>query len=97
MEEIIGKIIRRVLIPIYMITIVVLASQHKRPPVLITFDEKAKIFQAEIAIRADEIAARNKRGGMRLKEPEHKAQTLDDGVQGDAPIEDLMEGFRGFL
>ena len=80
-----------------MITIVVLASQHKRPPVLITFDEKAKIFQAEIAIRADEIAARNKRGGMRLKEPEHKAQTLDDGLKSKDDIRDLMKQFRGFL
>ena len=66
--------------------------------VVITFDEREKIFQAENARRADEIIARRKRGGMKLKKPEHKAQKLDDGIYNkDIPIEDLMQGFKGFL
>ncbi len=50
-------------------------------------------------IKQQELITANKVAelGEEVKEHQHKAERMDDGLQGDVPVRELMEGMRGFL
>ena len=56
-------------------------------------DERIKLHEKETARR---VAALDERDRKKLRPPP-SARHLDDGIQGDIPIEDLMKGLKGFL
>ena len=84
-----------VVTPLFLSVMLILGSQYEKPKIGVTYDEQVKAYEIQLAKQVAE--AKKKKSSIRPAKPRHKAQTLDDGVQGDAPIEDLMEGFRGFL
>ena len=59
-----------------------------------TYD--AYIKQQE-RITARRVAELNKKKEMNMVIPPYRAESMDDGLQGEMPVENLMEGFRGFL
>jgi hypothetical protein len=61
----------------------------------VSYDVKLKAEEADIARR---VSLLNKEK-VKKAEPktEHRAERMDDGLQGDVPVRELMEGMRGFL
>ena len=89
----------RLILPfIWLIVMFCLASQGSRiGDIGITENEKRKIEEADIARRVELIEERDRKKELRNKNPHPRAHNLDDGIQGDIPIEDLMKGLKGFL
>ena len=63
----------------------------------ITQIEKRRISSANTRRLVALIDERDRKREMEKLNPTHRAQRLDDGLQGDMPIEYLIKGFRGFL
>ena len=63
----------------------------------LTENEKRKIEEADRTKRVALLDERDRKREMENLNPTHRAQRLDDGLQGDIPIEDLMKGLKGFL
>jgi hypothetical protein len=75
-----------------------LASQGSRiGDIGITENEKRRTEEADIARRVTLLNERDKKRELESHHPYPRAQSLDDGIQGDIPIMELMEGFRGLL
>ena len=83
---------------IWLIVMLCLASQGSRiGDIGITENEKRRIEEAHIARQVELLDERDrKRRRGKLPSPP-SARHLDDGIQGDIPIEDLMKGLKGFL
>ena len=83
---------------IWLIVMFSLASQGSRiGDIGITENEKRRIEEAEIARQVELINERDRNRKLKSHHPYPKAHRLDDGIQGDIPIEDLMKGLKGFL
>ena len=79
---------------IFLIVMLCLASQGSRFDPSISYDEQRKSFETNNGREVALIIEREKR----LKShPSPRAHQLGDGIQGDTPIMELMDGFRGFL
>ena len=63
----------------------------------ITQIEKRRISSANTRRLVALIDERDRKREMENLNPTHRAQRLDDGLQGDIPIEDLLKGLKGFL
>jgi hypothetical protein len=48
-------------------------------------------------ITARRVAELDKKKELDMVIPQHRAERMDDGLQGDVPVEELMDGMRGFL
>ena len=59
--------------------------------------EKRRIESANTRRLVALIDERDRKREMENLNPTHRAQRLDDGLQGDIPIEDLLKGLKGFL
>ena len=83
---------------VFLCTMLYLASQGDRHENLgITQIEKRNIEEAEIARQVALINERDRKRDLKNHHPSPRAHSLDDGIQGDIPIEDLMKGLKGFL
>ena len=83
---------------IWLIVMLCLASQGSRiGDIGITENEKRRIEEAHIARQVELLDERDRKKELRNKSPHPRAHNLDDGIQGDIPIEDLMKGLKGFL
>ena len=83
---------------VFLITMFCLASQGSRiRDIGITENEKRRIEEADIARQVAVLDERDRKKELRNKSPHPRAHNLDDGIQGDIPIEDLMKGLKGFL
>ena len=83
---------------IWLIVMFYLASQGSRiGDIGITENEKRRIEEANITRQVALLDERDRKREMENLNPTHRAQRLDDGLQGDIPIEDLMKGLKGFL
>jgi hypothetical protein len=83
---------------IWLIAMISLASQGSRiGDIGITENEKRRTEEADIARRVTLLNERDKKRELESHHPYPRAQSLDDGIQGDIPIMELMEGFRGLL
>ena len=83
---------------VFLITMFYLVSQGSRfEDMGMTQIEKRKIEEADIARRVELIEERDRKKELRNKNPHPRAHNLDDGIQGEIPIENLMEGLRGLL
>ena len=75
-----------------------LASQGSRiRDIGITENEKRRTEEADIARRVTLLNERDRKRRMGKLPSPPSARHLDDGIQGDIPIEDLMKGLKGFL
>ena len=75
-----------------------LASQGSRiGDIGITENEKRRIEEADIARQVTLLNERDRKRRMGKLPSPPSARHLDDGIQGDIPIEDLMKGLKGFL
>ena len=63
----------------------------------ITQIEKRRISSANTRRLVALIEERDRKREMEKLNPTHRAQRLDDGLQGDIPIQDLLKGLKGFL
>ena len=59
--------------------------------------EKRRIESANTRRLVALIDERDRKREMENLNPTHRAQRLDDGLQGDIPIQDLLKGLKGFL
>ena len=59
--------------------------------------EKRRIESANTRRLVALIDERDRKREIEKLNPTHRAQRLDDGLQGDIPIEDLLKGLKGFL
>ena len=59
--------------------------------------EKRRIESANTRRLVALIDERDRKREMEKLNPTHRAQRLDDGLQGDIPIQDLLKGLKGFL
>ena len=59
--------------------------------------EKRRIESANTRRLVALIDERDRKREMEKLNPTHRAQRLDDGIQGDRSIMELIEGFRGLL
>ncbi len=83
---------------IWLITMFSLASQGSRiGDIGITENEKRKTEEADIARRVTLLNERDKKRELESHHPYPRAQSLDDGLQGEISIMELMEEYRGFL
>ena len=83
---------------VFLIVMFCLASQGSRiRDIGITENEKRKIEEADRTKRVALLDERDRKREMENLNPTPRAQRLDDGIQGDIPIEDLMKGLKGFL
>ncbi len=83
---------------IWLIVMLCLASQGSRiGDIGITENEKRRIEEAHIARQVALINERDRKRRMGKLPSPPSARNLDDGIQGDIPIEDLMKGLKGFL
>ena len=83
---------------VFLITMFYLVSQGSRfEDTGLTYDERVKIFEADNARYVESLEERDRKKELRNKSPHPRAHNLDDGIQGDIPIEDLMKGLKGFL
>ena len=83
---------------IWLIVMLCLASQGSRiGDIGITENEKRRIEEAHIARQVALINERDRKRRMGKLPSPPSARHLDDGIQGDIPIEDLMKGLKGFL
>ena len=89
----------RLIFPIvFLITMLSLASQGDRiGDIGITENEKRRIEEADIARQVALLNERDRKRRMGKLPSPPSARHLDDGIQGDIPIEDLMKGLKGFL
>jgi len=55
------------------------------------------IEEADIARQVELLDERDRKRRMGKLPSPPSARHLDDGIQGDIPIEDLMKGLKGFL
>ena len=63
----------------------------------ISENEKRRIEEADIARQVTLLNERDRKRRMGKLPSPPSARHLDDGIQGDIPIEDLMKGLKGFL
>ena len=83
---------------VFLITMFYLVSQGSRYENMgITQIEKRSIEETDIARRVALLDERDRKKELLKKSPHPRAHNLDDGIQGDIPIEDLMKGLKGFL
>ena len=83
---------------IWLIVMLCLASQGSRiGDIGITENEKRRIEEAHIARQVELLDERHRKRRMGKLPSPPSARHLDDGIQGDIPIEDLMKGLKGFL
>ena len=83
---------------VFLITMFCLASQGSRiGDIGITENEKRRIEEAHIARQVELLDERDRKRRMGKLPSPPSARHLDDGIQGDIPIEDLMKGLKGFL
>ena len=83
---------------IWLIVMLCLASQGSRiGDIGITENEKRRIEEADIARQVALLNERDRKRRMGKLPSPPSARHLDDGIQGDIPIEDLMKGLKGFL
>ncbi len=83
---------------VFLITMFYLVSQGSRYEDMgMTQIEKRRIEEADIARRVKLIDERDRKRRMGKLPSPPSARNLDDGIQGDIPIEDLMKGLKGFL
>ena len=75
---------------VFLMTMLYLASQGDRRNYSPTYLEQKVIFEANL----EKAIARDKEN---LNRNIPMARRLDDGIQGDIPIQDLMKGLKGFL
>ena len=61
------------------------------------WEERRRIESANTRRLVALIDERDRKREMENLNPTHRAQRLDDGLQGDIPIEDLLKGLKGFL
>ena len=89
----------RLIFPIvFLITMLSLASQGDRiGDIGITENEKRRIEEADIARQVALLNERDKKRELESHHPYPRAHRLDDGIQGDIPIQDLLKGLKGFL
>ena len=89
----------RIIFPIvWLIAMLYLASQGSRiGDIGITENEKRRIEEAHIARQVELLDERDRKRRMGKLPSPPSARHLDDGIQGDIPIEDLMKGLKGFL
>jgi hypothetical protein len=59
--------------------------------------EERRIEEADRTRQVTLLNERDKKRELESHHPYPRAQSLDDGIQGDIPIMELMEGFRGLL
>ena len=83
---------------IWLIVMLCLASQGSRiGDIGITENEKRRIEEAHIARQVELLDERDRKRRMGKLPSPPSARHLDDGIQGDIPIEDLMKGLKGYL
>ena len=83
---------------IWLIVMLCLASQGSRiGDIGITENKKRRIEEAHIARQVELLDERDRKRRMGKLPSPPSARHLDDGIQGDIPIEDLMKGLKGFL
>ena len=83
---------------IWLIVMLCLASQGSRiGDIGITENEKRRIEEAHIARQVELLDERDRKRRMGKLPSPPSARHLDDGIQGDIPIENLMKGLKGFL
>ena len=58
---------------------------------------RQSIEEADIARQVELLDERDRKRRMGKLPSPPSARHLDDGIQGDIPIEDLMKGLKGFL
>ena len=89
----------QIIIPfVFLTTMFYLVSQGSRYENMgMTQIEKRRIEEADIARRVALLDERDRKKELLKKSPHPRAHNLDDGIQGDIPIEDLMKGLKGFL
>jgi hypothetical protein len=83
---------------VFLVTMLYLASQGDRHENRgITQTEKRNIEEADRTRQVALLDAQDSKRRHKKENPSPEAHRLDDGIQGDIPIGELMEGFRGFL
>ena len=83
---------------VFLTTMFYLVSQGSRiRDIGITQNEKRRIEEADIARQVALLNERDRKRRMGKLPSPPSARHLDDGIQGDIPIEDLMKGLKGFL
>ena len=89
----------QIIIPfVFLTTMFYLVSQGSRyEDKGITYDERVKIFEADNARYVESLDKREREKELLEKNPHPRAHNLDDGIQGDVPVQSLMDGLRGLL
>jgi len=89
----------QIIIPfVFLTTMFYLVSQGNRYENMgMTQIEKRNIEESDIARRVSLLDERDRKRRMGKLPSPPSARHLDDGIQGDIPIEDLMKGLKGFL
>ena len=83
---------------VFLGTMLYLASQGDRHENIgISQVEERRIEEADIARQVALLNERDRKRRMGKLPSPPSARHLDDGIQGDIPIEDLMKGLKGFL
>ena len=89
----------QIIIPfVFLTTMFYLVSQGSRHENMgMTQIEKRNIEESDIARRVSLLDERDRKKELLEKNPHPRAHNLDDGIQGDVPVQSLMDGLRGLL
>ena len=89
----------QIIIPfVFLTTMFYLVSQGNRYENMgMTQIEKRNIEESDIARRVSLLDERDRKKELLEKNPHPRAHNLDDGIQGDVPVQSLMDGLRGLL
>ena len=83
---------------VFLVTMLYLASQGDRYDYNgVSYDNQIKLEETERTRQVALLDSRDNKRRHKKENPSPEAHRLDDGIQGDIPIGELMEGFRGFL
>jgi hypothetical protein len=83
---------------VFLGTMLYLASQGDRHENIgISQVEERRIEEADIARQVAVLDERDRKREFDKHHPSPRAHQLGDGIHGDIPIGELMDGFRGFL
>ena len=83
---------------VFLVTMLYLASQGDRYDYNgVSYDNQIKLEEAERTRQVALLDARDSKRRNKRENPSPEVHRLDDGIHGDIPIGELMDGFRGFL